>query len=224
MNEHHAELLRRVLDHDLDERAAEVIAASEDAKFAAELASLLELRRRLESEATERARLIADARDRTGEPGEDLVARFVDDRVAEARTKRRIRRVAIATLVAAAVVLLVARTGRRTDPEERPPPDERRDVILGATGIYSLDPNGDDADFSRFSFGTSLNGGTFRVTVFDARGEEVPGGRSPHLDATEWRPDPREVARWPAEIEWEVQWFDGSGALHEVASARARRR
>lgn len=219
MDRERADLLQRVTLGELPPDAPEVVAARRaDPELDAALIETEGVLAALERARAEREAVLADAAARTGAPGEAVVAPFVRARTASARKRPRWA----AALAIAAAALLALWLPRALDPGTSRSSDPST-PLGGRASLAAEAPVGPGSDFARFAWTADVEGGWFEVEVFGADGEPLEGGTSGPVDGREWTPDPDRVERWPEAIEWDLHWFDGSGARRESAPFSASR-
>ena len=126
MRDTYDSLLEQITLGELSPESPEVMAARQsDPEFDHLVADTLSVMEGLDRAAAEREAVLADAAQRSGEPGEDAVAAFVRDRVEAARPGAggvRLRRMFPWIASAAAIVLIVGLSGLfgGSDPDPTP--------------------------------------------------------------------------------------------------------
>lgn len=204
------ELLRKVLDREIDPGADDVVAAaSDDDGFAELLSATVELRDGLDRLCAEQHHVLLDAAKLCDEPGEPAVRQFVRDRVRVAAA-RRSRRRWTAVLAMAAVLAILVVQHRQQQAQEVGVPDDI--TLSGSAAARDMQPRGPVANFRHFTFIGDPGSGWFVIKVFDGKTDApLPGGESNHLEEPSWRPDPATESMWPDHIRWELHTFDASG-------------
>ncbi|HUP23476.1 MAG TPA: hypothetical protein VNB06_11110 [Thermoanaerobaculia bacterium] len=195
-----AELLRRVLEEDLDPASEEALHMDEDDDIAGSLARSEAVIGLLERSASEqRADLAAGELDPRHAA---QVRRFVDERVSPRRTPW----FALAGLAAAAALVVWIAPWGGNDAPTAP------ELHLGADGAVRL-----DADGLRWEHDLPA-GGWYEVVVFDAQGVELE--RSDELGRAFWPIDTALRAAWPTDATFEVEVLDGTGRLETTLRSR----
>jgi hypothetical protein len=205
VNEHHEELLRRIVLGELSADAAEVRAAAADAEFARELSETMRVVRALEQGDKLREAVLAEI-----DAGTD------DAQIAQPRPRRRalwwVPLLAAGVVAASLAWLTWAKHDRA--PDDKP---------LGSTWIVVDTPKGEVTDFSEFTWRSSALVGRFEIVVLDANARELD--RHDIVGERAWKPDPAVHSRWPDRIRWTLEWRDDSDQqLKPLVSTEAWRR
>lgn len=210
------DLLRRLALGEVSAEDAEVQrAAAIDPDLARAVDDTRAVLTHLDRAAARARETIEGARRRVGSPGHEAVAPFVHSRVGTGRAGTRRWWIAGLGLAAALVLVFTLPWGGESRRNGWDPP-------LGASDLRALRPIGDVAAFDSFEWeaGVALRvpGSWFLVRVRDVEsGERFT---SPTLTDTTWRPSQAIDAR---QIEWWVEWNDGTGEARSWEPSRARR-
>jgi len=205
-----AELLRRVLEEELDlasEEALDMIEdQDEDQDIADSIARSQAVIGLLDRSAREQRADLAGSHAGAVDPRHAAqVRRFVAERSALGRRRGSLVLVGAALAAAAALALWLA-PWRGADAPAGP------EVHLGGGVDVRVDAAGVAWDVAPAA------GGWFVVVVRDAAGDEL--ARSPQLFAPVWPIDAAQRAAWPADATFEIEVRDGTGRLETTLRGR----
>ena len=192
---------------------AHAVAELERCDVCASRAGELEaLRDELEQAGTEQREVLAAARAVSSAPGAAEAERRLRGLIATPRLQhRRQRALALAAVVAVLVGALAFTLGRDPRPVEDP-------GVLGAGAFSDLAPRGVWPTAEPLSWNYSLpDNGSYVVRLL-LRGSARAFDQSPPLASPLWLPSESARAEWPAEFDWQVSAYDGSGQLLDSSS------
>jgi len=211
------ELIERITEGEVGLDDPSVHAALQDDAFVDALEEHFSLLSELDQGA-----VLAEARSQPSSPVEAQIRALVAQRL-----QRRHLPALPAIIAALAAGLLFAVFGPRWfggAPSEPTVDDDVPAIVLGSGELTCVAPIGDDADFSVFRWSHDATGGVYSVAVYNGTDGEELATWGPGAATFEWRPDPDQLAEWPARIEWQLTWTRPGSNESESTFALATRR